>query len=196
MATVNLVPSSTVSNNWTVVGAVGTAHGALADSGSKNHIKTPDQNKSCIVELVDYLAGGTINSIQVKMLGMVFLTRSASFDVRIQLINGSDSSVYYNENVTIAFNSYTPTAANGTARTTSDGSAAWTTTELNNLRLAIDTTPTNPPASSQAQITYAYVEVDYTAPSGYGHVVNGIAAVNIGKVNAVATANIEKVIGV
>ncbi len=38
--------------------------------------------------------------------------------------------------------------------------------------------------------------IDYTLATGYGNIVNGVAAANIGKVDSVATANIEKVIGV
>ena len=40
-------------------------------------------------------------------------------------------------------------------------------------------------------------QIDYTlSTAGYVHSVTGVAAANIGKVNAVATANIETVIGV
>ena len=38
--------------------------------------------------------------------------------------------------------------------------------------------------------------IDFTLATGYTHTVLGVAAANIGKVNTVATANIEKVIGV
>ena len=37
--------------------------------------------------------------------------------------------------------------------------------------------------------------LEVTVSTGYGHSVIGVAAANIGKVNAVATANIEKIIG-
>ena len=40
-----------------------------------------------------------------------------------------------------------------------------------------------------------YISVVWSA-SGYGNIVNGVAAASIGKVDGVATANIEKVIGV
>ena len=43
---------------------------------------------------------------------------------------------------------------------------------------------------------YLKVRVTYTAASGYGNAVNGVAAANIGEVKGVATANIEKIIGV
>ena len=191
MPTVDLFPSSTFLNTWpTVQGS--SAHAALASSGTSSYIETPDQSDFCTVELDNFAAGGTINSIQVKMFGFVFLTRSASFDVRIALINNTDGSVYYSEDVTIAFNGYTATAAHGTVRTTSDGSTAWTTTQLNNLRLDINTQPTDPPSISRARITHAYVEVDYsTGPTV--HTVNTVAEANIAAIKGVAHANIAEI---
>ena len=62
------------------------------------------------------------------------------------------------------------------------------------MRLAIDTTPEDPPSVSQATVVKAWVEVTYTA--GYGNNVNGIAAANISKINGIAIANIDKVNGV
>jgi len=83
----------------------------------------------------------------------------------------------------------------GTTRTTSDGSSAWTDSDLDGLRLAIDTTPEDPPAISQATVVKAWIEVTYTA-AGYANTVKGVAAANIGKVMGVATANISKVNGI
>ena len=40
------------------------------------------------------------------------------------------------------------------------------------------------------------IRITFTAASGYGNAVSGVAAANIGKVDGVTTANIEKVIGV
>tara|TARA_R100000322_G_scaffold84784_1_gene52814 strand:+ start:1967 stop:2566 length:600 start_codon:yes stop_codon:yes gene_type:complete len=193
MPTVNLFPSSTFLNNWPTV-AGSSAHAALASSSSSSYIRTPDQNDFCTVELDNFTAGGTINSIQVKMLGYVFATRSASFDVQIRLSDNA-TTMYYSEDVTIAFNGYVPTAANGTVRTTSDGSTAWTTTQLNNLRLDINTQPTDPPSFSQATITYAYVEVDYTAApsSATVHTINTVAEANIATIKGVAHANIAEI---
>ena len=53
MATVNLHPSSTVSNDWTIVGGSGTVHENLADSSDTSLIRTQDQNDAAIVELDD-----------------------------------------------------------------------------------------------------------------------------------------------
>jgi hypothetical protein len=195
MPTVDLFPSSTVSNNWNGINpGYATAHGALASS-SDSGISTPDQNDSCVVELDNLpFASGTINSVQFKTLGFVFLTRSASFDIAVNLLDSINN--WYTENVTIAFNGYTPTAANGTVRTTSNGSSAWTIAQVNALRLEITTAPVDPPAVSQAVVTYAYVTVDYTAAAGYGNTVNGVAAANIGKLITQPTANISKVNGI
>jgi len=130
--------------------------------------------------------------VQFKTLAYVYLTRSASFDISVNLIDSINN--WYTEDVTIAFNGYVPTAANGTVRTTSDGSSAWTIAQVNALRLEITTAPADPPSVSRATVTYAHVTVDYS--TGYANTVKGVAAANIGKVKGVATASISKVIGV
>ena len=194
MPTVNLNPSSTVSNDWPIVKPTGNAHGALSDSYKTTYIRTPDQNDTCTVELDDYSSGGTINSIRFCVSGFVFNTRSANTEIQVRLLNSS-SSTLYSENVTLNFNGYVAQDHYGTARTTSDGSSAWTDSDLDGLRLSINTAPEDPPASSQATVVKAWVEVTYTA-AGYGHAVSGVAAANISKVNGVATASISKVNGI
>tara|TARA_Y100000004_G_scaffold80369_1_gene90306 strand:- start:607 stop:1188 length:582 start_codon:yes stop_codon:yes gene_type:complete len=193
MPTVNLNPDGTLSNNWTTLSG-STAHGALADSNTGSYIRTPDQNDSCVLTLDDYSAGGTINSIRFGVSGYTFLTRGGDTDIRVRIMNSSGTSLY-DENVTLNFNGYVAQDHYGTARTTSDGSSAWTDSDLDGLRLAVDTTPEDPPAVSQATVVKAWVEVTYTA-AGYGNNVNGVAAANISKVNGIATASISKVIGV
>ena len=194
MPTVNLNPDGTVGNNWPTLSG-STAHGALADSSTGSYIRTPDQNDSCVLTLDDYSAGGTINSIRFAVSGYTFLTRGGDTDIRVRLSHSS--GVYYSENVTLNFNGYVAQDHYGTARTTSDGSSAWTDSDLDGLRLEIDTTPEDPPAVSQATVVKAWVEVTYTAaPSGFGHEVNNVASASIAKVSGVATASIAKVIGV
>lgn len=193
MPTVNLNPDGTSSNNWTTLSG-STAHGALSDSNTNTYIRTADQNDSCVLTLDDYSAGGTINSIRFGVSGYTFLTRGGDTDIRVRIMNSSGTSLY-DENVTLNFNGYVAQDHYGTARTTSDGSSAWTDSDLDGLRLAVDTTPEDPPAVSQATVVKAWVEVTYTA-AGYGNNVNGVAAANIGKVNGVATASIGKVNGI
>tara|TARA_R100000008_G_scaffold82720_1_gene67281 strand:+ start:1691 stop:2272 length:582 start_codon:yes stop_codon:yes gene_type:complete len=193
MATVNLNPSSTVSNDWTVSGGDGTAHGVLSDS-TTSAIRTQDQSDVCTVELDDYSAGGTITSIRYCVSGFLYNTRSGDTDINVILQNSSGTTLY-NETETLAFNSYVPQDHYGTARTTSDGSSAWTDSDLDGLRLSINTIPEDPPSSSYANVVKAWVEVTYT-PAGYGHAVNGIAAASISRVNGITTTSISKVNGV
>ena len=160
MATTNLNPSSTVANDFSMLFGASTAHGALSDTAS-TAIGTQDQNDECIVELDNYTAGGTINSIRHYISGYKYLTRSGDVDVQVKLENSSGTDLY-SENHTLLFNSYIAQDFYGTSRTTSDGSTAWTESDLNGLRLSINTTPENPDGISYATIVKAYVEVTYT----------------------------------
>ena len=78
----------------------------------------------------------------------------------------------------------------GTARTTSDGSSAWTDSDLDNLGLFM--TATGGPHVHIIQ--QFYIKVTYVL-AGYGHDVSGLTSSNIGKINGLATANIGKVSG-
>ena len=191
MPTVDLNPSSTVSNNWTV--SSGTADAVLSDSSVTTHIRTPNQGRLCVVELDDYSAGGTISSIRFGVSGYLFLTRGADTDISVKLLDSSGST-YYTETVTLNFNGYVAQDHYGTARTTHDGSSAWDDTKLDDLRLSIDTIPEDPSGSSQATVVKAWVEVTYL--TGYGNAVNGITSASISKVNGIATADISKVNGI
>lgn len=196
MATVNLNPSSTVSNAWTINGGDGTVHGVLSDGASNSNIRTQAQNIACIVELDDYTAGGTISDIRFVVKGFKFNTRSGDTDIQVIITNSSDSALY-TETVTLNFNSYNEQTHTGTARTTSDGSTAWSDSDLDGLRLNINTSTEDPDGVSYALVTEAYIIVTYeVAATGYANDVMGVASGNIGKVINVATANIDKVIGV
>ena len=171
MPTVNLNPSSTVSNNWPTLSGT-SAHGALSDSSTTTYIRTPDSADAVIFALDDYSAGGTISSIRFGVSGYLFLTRGDNTDISVKLLDGSGGT-YYTETVT----------------------SAWDDTKLDDLRLSIDTVPEDPPGSSQATVVKAWVEVTYVA-AGYANTISWVAPANIGKINGVATADIEKVNGV
>jgi len=161
MATVNLHPNSTVSNNFNILNG-GTADEVLADSTENTLIRTQSQNKECIVELDDYTSGGTINSIRHYIRGFKFNTRGGDVEVQVKLENHTGTDLY-SENHQLLFNGYVAQDFNGTARTTSDGSSAWSNTDLNGLRLSVNTTPEDPDGPSYAVIIKAYVEVTYTS---------------------------------
>jgi hypothetical protein len=160
MATVNLNPSSTVSNEWGIQGG-GTAHGSLNDSNDSTAIQSTNIDETCIVQLDDYSSGGTIDSIRHYIRGYRWRARSGTTDVQVILENSSGTALY-SQNHSLAFNSYNPQDFYGTLRATSDGSSAWTDGDLDGLRLNINTSPEDP-GFSYARVVKAYVEVTYTA---------------------------------
>ena len=161
MATTNLLPDSTVSNNWTINGGSGTVHQNLADTSDLSDIRTQDQSRVAVVELADYSAGGTIDSIRHYVRGYKFHSRSGDIEIQVKITNSSDTTLY-SDNHLLLVNGYNPQDFYGTARTTSDGSSAWTDGDLDGLRLDINTSPEDPDGVSYAVIVKAYVEVTYT----------------------------------
>ena len=167
MATVNLHPGSSVvsGSNWDIIGG-GTLHSSLADSDDATLIRNDTQNETVIFLLDDLhasLSGVTITSVRFYVRGVLYNTRSGNTDIQVILTDASDTT-YYAETVTLNFTGgYAPEDHYGTARTTSDGSTSWTVSDIDGLRLNINTSPEDPPGSSYAQIVKAYVEVTYTA---------------------------------
>ena len=169
MATVNLHPSSTVSNDWTISGGSGTVHENLADSSDTSLIRTQDQNDYAIVELDDLDYSGlniaSIDSVRFYVRGVLYNARSGNTDIQVRMQNSSAVTLW-NETITLNFTGgYAPEDHYGTARTTSDGSTSWTVSDIDGLRLNINTSPEDPPGPSYAQFVKAYVEVTYTVPS-------------------------------
>ena len=174
MATVNLLPSSDVSGNQNFDLVGGTdGYENLADGNDTRGVQASAQNKYCVVEVDNYTAGGTVDSIRWYVRGAYRITRSGDTDVQVVLGTGSHAPVtgstdaYFSETFTLTHNAgYAPQDYYGTARTT-DGSSAWDATSLNALRLDINTTPEAPDTpggpTQQATIWQAWVEVTYTA---------------------------------
>ena len=165
MATVNITPDATISNDWTIVGGSGTVHQNLADSSDTSLIRTQDQNDVAIVTLLNsasYASPATIDSIRFYVRGVLFNARSGNTDIQVVLTDAT-AVTYYAETVTLNFTAgYAPEDHYGTARTTSNGSTAWTTSDINGLRLNINTNPEDPSGAGYAQVVKAYVEVTYT----------------------------------
>tara|TARA_Y100000361_G_C11086690_1_gene304159 strand:- start:302 stop:880 length:579 start_codon:yes stop_codon:yes gene_type:complete len=73
------------------------------------------------------------------------------------------SSTFYTEDINVLVNR--SLNLEGTERTTSDGSALWTSTQLNDLRLGLEVTAAVPNIGSGVSIDFAYIELKYsTAP--------------------------------
>jgi len=167
MATVNIPPGSTVSNDWTIAGGSGTVHQNLADSSDSSYIYTSDQNDVAIVQLEDLhasLSGVTIDSVRFYIRGVYSNTRSGNTDIQVILTDAS-ASTYYAETITLNFTAgYAPEDHYGTARTLNAaiGGGAWTVAILDDMRLNINTSPEDPSGSTRAQVAKAYIEVTYT----------------------------------
>ena len=169
MATVNILPDNDISNSlpgWAL--STGTSIYALIDdddSGSPpsdgSMISQTSATHVCVVGLEDKgdyaVAGATINSIRYVIKANVY-ERGKSFSLRINLQDSSGASLYVeyaNGSSSGAWGTFY-----GTARTTSDGSTAWTASDINDLRLHIEIYSLT--AGGTMRVTYAYVEVNYT----------------------------------
>ena len=162
MATINIEPTATVSNDWSTQGG-GTAHAELADTNDNTSIDTQDQNDVCIVQLANFAFGSQpITSVRHYIRGFKYLTRSGTTDVQVILENSSGAALY-TENHSLAFNAYNPQDFYGTARAYSSGTTDWEESDITGLRLNINTSPEDPDGISYARVVKAYVEVTYTA---------------------------------
>lgn len=166
MATVVLNPSSTVFNNWTIFGSESTVHEALADdTGTSTGVNEDGTTRYFEVELDNLdssgLNIGSIDSIQASLEANCSLrSQTAVLDCSYRdglgaIING------YTQDITISTTG-TNAKYDWTARTTSDGSDAWTDGDIDGMRLRVvlDTAP----AAGNALVYKLYLTVTYTEP--------------------------------
>ena len=177
-----------------MVGLASSADVALSDTNALTYITTALQSRNCTVELGPLPVNATsVSSVRHYISGFVFNTRSGTTEVQVKLQNSSGTDLW-SENHTLNFNSYNAEDHYGTARTSrANGDvSAWTLSDINGLRLNINTTPEDPPLISQARIVKAFVEVTYS--TGYGNRVSNVA--DIAKVNGIATGDIDNINGI
>ena len=195
MATAYLNPNGASSiNGWDTSYSTTAAH--LARNETSNEWRTNFNATGKVVFTLDDfdfsgLNVGSITNIKYQLvIGLDARSGTAPAIVAIQNSGGVTLYSETNNNAAGAgFQTFT-----GTARTTSDGSSAWTDSDLDGLGLFLTCTG-GPPQShivQQLYITVTYVE----AAAGYGNDVIGVASGNIGAIKGVATANISQVIGV
>ena len=185
MAIAYLNPASATTNtNWD-----SSTVSELDQGETSNTWKTTANNADLIVTLDDFDNTGvsSITSVQVILVGN-YDSRSGFWSASTSITNSSGTS-YYNEILTVPAGR-TASTLSGTVRTTSDGSAAWTDSDLDGMKLRV----TSADCTDKGQMIQFYIKVIYA--TGYGNTVNGVASANIGKVNGVATANISKINGV
>ena len=187
MATTYLNPASAITNtNWD-----SSTVSELDQGETSNTWQTTANNAALLVELDDFdyagLGASSITSVQIILVGN-YNSRSGSWTADTQILNSSGSA-YYSESFTVPAGRSASTLT-GTVRTTSDGSTAWTDSDLDGMRIGVSSIN----CTDKGQMVQFYIKVIYA--TGYGNSVNGVAAANIGKVNGVATANISKVNGI
>ena len=161
MAIETILPDATTTTNpaWS-----GTPHTLLSDQGS--NITTcagANINKFIIVSFGNLTSDiGSINSITFSVAGNVSVVRGESAVVAFDLLNSSDSSYSLSENKTFDDTTFSTLQA-GTTRTTSDGSTAWTESDVNGLRMKIIATSiTN--SAGNINLDLLKIDVDYNAP--------------------------------
>ena len=184
MATIGIKPTSTTSQTgWSADPYPNAADVDLTTSVVQNN--TTCNWTAVLADLDSGLSGATINSFTISANGKA--GRAGACVAVLSLVHSSDGAF------ALESESWTgsQTLETTNARTTQqDGSSALTYAYINNCSVKID------PNTQGIKLFELYVTVDYTAATGYGNIVNGVAAANIGRVNGVATADISKVNGV
>ena len=178
--------SSTTNTNWdsSIVSEL--------DRGETANIWTSTNNGATLVVTLDDfdyagLGVSSINSVQIVVVGR-YAGRSGSWAARTK-ITDSSGTLYYQEDILIPAGRGMSTET-GTARTTSDGSTAWTDSDLDGMKIEVFSSN----CTTLGEMDQFYIKVDYSV--GYGNNVNGVTAANISKINGILTAAISKVNGI
>ena len=192
MATAYLNPNGASSiNGWDTSYSTTAAH--LARNETSNEWRTIFLNTGKVLFTLDDfdfsgLNVGSITNIKYQLvIGLDARSGTAPAIVAIQNSGGVTLYSETNNNAAGAgFQTFT-----GTARTTSDGSSAWTDSDLDGLGMFLTCAGA---ALNVHIVQQLYIEVTYVE-AGYGHDVIGVASADIGEVNGVATANIDEING-
>ena len=167
MATINLLPNDTaLLAGWTLASGGSDAHLVLdedhtgAIGGDSNRTSATSTPASVILNMDNFTEDfSAINSVQlITRAGNN--SRGANFELETVLQNGTAGDFYTEASGTQAASLGYRTQTY-TKRTTSDGSAAWTNTNLNDMRVRVDLDSISAGTTS---LTYVYVIVDYNLP--------------------------------
>tara|TARA_R110000824_G_C15054502_1_gene661830 strand:+ start:270 stop:836 length:567 start_codon:yes stop_codon:yes gene_type:complete len=156
MSTVYLLPNSVDSSgsDWTNVGGT-SADNSLTDDDADNYIKATSDGLHNTFGLDDFKPAHFLITNVTHVFKAREVIRSGRYTITVAMINAAGSTLYsqsHTENATADYNSEV-----GTTRTTSNGSSAWTKTDLAGLQLKITATDT----SGDLRITYAALRVLY-----------------------------------
>ena len=156
-----------VTTNLTFDAQVSSTIGSIADSATLDgrFARATAIGQSAVIRLTDIPADfDAAISIKVRLDEVRFVNPAGSktnaATIRTTLDDGS--TTFYTEDLTAPVNQ--SLNLEGTERTTSNGSAAWTSTQLNALQLGLQITAAVPNIGSGVFIDFAYVELKYRLP--------------------------------
>ena len=191
MATMILLPDGSSGHTFHWAANTGTHHDALDDdNGDTSYVECSSNFRQLTVTYANpSVAEADISSIT----SVRFLTSGRSTQrLNPALVNTQFLTPTAGFIETLSYNASPSTyeTLNGTSRTTSNGVASWTYSDLENLSLKMTKSGT-----VQVRVSYLAIEVTYVE-AGYGNDVIGVDSDDIAKVNGIASANIAKVNGV
>ena len=151
-----LLPDATTTANPAWSGAI---HTALAtDDSTRTTCSTVGE--SFVVSFGNLTSTiGSINSITFSVIGHSGIFRGVLAVCTFSLLDSSDSSYGLNENINFTDATISTTQA-GTTRTTSDGSTAWTESDVNGLRMQVKFNSITPGGGS-FKLNFLKIDVDY-----------------------------------
>ena len=183
MAIAYLNPSvGTTINHWDSTDVT-----ELVQGETSNTWITTANNAELIVNLSDFDNTGvaSIDQIAVVLVGR-YAGRSGSWTAWTRITTSAGT---YNENLSIPAGR-TASTITGTVRTTSDGSAAWTDGNLDEMTLRVY----SPDCTTLGQMVQYYIKVQYTETvAATVATVNGVAEASIATIKGVAHANIAEI---
>ena len=164
MATINLLPDGDISNDWTL--STGSDVFALLDDDTtfigsdSSRITATAAFKECTLTFQDFSEDfSSIDSVQA-VIRAGNNNRGRSFKIKSTIFDNTSS--LYVENSALQAASTTYRTITYTNRTTSDGSSAWTNSNINNLRMKIQLSMHSGGTTS---CTYCYFIITYTEPT-------------------------------
>ena len=166
MATVNLLPNADVSNDWTL--STGSDVYALLDddntgavAGDSNYVSATTPTQKFTVGMENFTE--SFSSID-SVTGFVRCgcgQRAKTYSLDLAILHSGGTFIANENSGTINSNRFYQSHTY-TARTTSDGSTAWSNSDLNDIRLKL--TLNSISSSASVNITYCYFIVTYTEP--------------------------------
>ena len=165
MATVNLLPDTDVSNDWTL--STGSDVYALIDDDHSGFITADGSHLSATASGRKFTVGfQNFTEAHSSIDGVQLVTRAgnngrgASFNLETELLP-TLGSAYYTETSGTQAASATYRTQTYTNRTTYDGSNAWDNTRVDGLKASVELAIHS---GGTTRLTYAYVIVTYTEP--------------------------------